>query len=93
VGELLAKPRTYGEVLEYLKIPEELPREMRCEMCGEFMYWVSVNDFVGFWVHKGESIKICASKNMLHPGHPLIRQNMKIYKDIVNLWNRLMVGG
>lgn len=85
----MEKPRTYRDVLEHLKISPDTPETKTCRMCGEPMHLTKVNDQVCFWIHKGESIKICGEKNVLNKGYPLIARNMQIYRDIKDLWSKL----
>ena len=83
------KPRSYREALEMLQTPPDLPKIIICQNCGEPMYWKQINPQVGFWIHHGKSIQICGEKNILNKGHPFIRQNMNVYKEIKNLWATL----
>lgn len=90
MGYILGKPKTYSKMLEQLKIPKNIPKKITCKFCGEPMYLTPINDFVCFWIHKGKSIKVCADKNPFHPGHPMIVQNMKLYKTIHDAWGHVM---
>lgn len=86
----MAKRKTYAEILEQIAIPENTPETITCRLCGEPMHLLKINPYVAFWIHKKQSIIKCGQANDLHPGRPMIAQNMKFYKGIIDVWNELI---
>ena len=87
----MAKPKeaTYKSVLKYIELPKNVPKTIKCRLCGETMHWTPINKLTGFWIHKGKSIDVCASKNPLNPGKPVIAQNLHFYQQVKGIWTAL----
>lgn len=77
-------------MMEALQIPDNVPQTIKCQGCGEPMVWQPINKWAGYWLHKDKSIDICASKNPLHPGKPLIAQNLHFYRTVGGIWEQVM---
>ena len=82
--------KSYAEVLESINLPKDIPETIKCKMCGEPMQLLRVNPQIGFWLHHGKSLIVCGQKNCLHPGKPMIAQNMKFYKGVIEAWKEHM---
>lgn len=77
---------TYEQVLEKLSLPPDTDKVKRCKFCGNLLHLIKVNNIVGFWVHKGEDVQKCGEANTLHPGKPMIVQNMNYYRQMGSIW-------
>lgn len=67
------------------------PPTKTCGLCGEPLHLLKVNDCVCFWVHKGDSIRICGEQNTLYPGHPVIMQNnVSVYMEMEKAWREIV---
>lgn len=77
-------------MLKHLALPENVPKTIKCRICGEPMYWLQINPQIGYWLHHGKSIDVCAQKNPFHPGKPVIAQNLHFYKKMLEVWKEIM---
>jgi hypothetical protein len=50
------------------------------------MHWLQVNRNVGFWVHRGDDVKVCAAKNPMMLGKPVVAHRNQFYRDVYQLW-------
>jgi len=73
-----------------LETPCDLNKVIVCKLCGEEMHWQSINEYVGFWLHKGKSIQKCGGLNPLMKGKPMIAQNMGYYYKVKKMWKELV---
>lgn len=82
---------TYEQVLRKLEVPVDTDKVKTCKFCGGLLHMVKINRLTNFWVHKDTaSVEKCASKNTLHPGHPIIVQNIDYYKKMADVWNMVV---
>jgi hypothetical protein len=87
MDRILAKQKiTYSQVLDKLSLPPDTDKVKRCSFCGNLLHLIKVNPIVGFWVHKGEDVKKCGEANKMHPGKPMIVQNMNFYRRMAEIW-------
>ena len=89
MDNILAKRKTYAEVLEAIALSPNTPTTITCRPCGQPMQLLKINNQIGYWLHHGKAIQVCAEKNTLHPGHPMIAQNMKFYRDILSVYHEI----
>jgi hypothetical protein len=73
-----------------LQPPDDLNKVIRCKLCGLPMHWFQINKQVGYWLHRGEDVKVCAAKNPMMNGKPLIAHSVTFYKKIYVLWKEKM---
>lgn len=81
---------SYKQMLKTLEIPEGTPETIICQACQKPMHWHPINKYAGYWLHKGEDIDYCSTRNPLHPGKPLIAQNLHFYRTIGAVWKGFM---
>ena len=87
----MAKQRvTYEQVLQKLEAPVDVDKVKVCKFCNQYLHLIKVNRLILFWVHKGKDVETCGEANTLHPGHPVIAQNMSFYKNVVEMWNGML---
>ena len=78
--------KTYKQVLDTIRLPPDTPKTITCRLCGAPMRLLKINPYVAYWVHDNEGIIQCGKVNGLHPGRPMIAQNLLYYRKIQEVY-------